>query len=274
MVSTSSLKVRVSFHNIVAGIFYPKISIYLNLCFTAMFKKTYSSFYNPITMLKTSIYFSLILVMLAGCNGQQKSATGPDNDTIKTSSKSEPETMKTILFFGNSLTAGYGLEPEESFPSLIQNKIDSLDLPYKVINAGLSGETSAGGKARIDWLLKQKIDVFVLELGANDGLRGIPVKETTENLQSIVDQVKAKYPDVKMVMTGMQVPPNMGDKYATEFSRIFKKIAAKNNMAFVPFLLNKVGGISELNQSDGIHPTAEGQIILAENVWEVLKDLL
>lgn len=182
--------------------------------------------------------------------------------------------MKTILFFGNSLTAGYGLEPEESFPALIQEKIDSLELPYKVINGGLSGETSAGGKARINWLLKQKVDVFILELGANDGLRGIAVTETSANLQSIVDQVKAKYPDVKMVMTGMQVPPSMGRQYATEFSQIFKAIADKNDMAYVPFLLSKVGGISELNQSDGIHPTAKGQIILAENVWEVLEDIL
>lgn len=182
--------------------------------------------------------------------------------------------MKTILFFGNSLTAGYGLEPEESFPALIQDKIDSLNLPYQVINAGLSGETSAGGKSRIEWLLKQPVDVFVLELGANDGLRGIPVTETRANLQSIVDQVKAKYPDVKMVMTGMQVPPNMGGLYAAQFSQIFKKIAEKNEMAYVPFLLDKVGGVVELNQSDGIHPTAEGQIILAENVWAVLEDIL
>lgn len=212
--------------------------------------------------------------MFAACSGEKKPSSKAANDTAKTSQKAQSEPMKTILFFGNSLTAGYGLEPEESFPALIQNKIDSLNLPYKTINAGLSGETSAGGKARIDWLLKQKVDVFVLELGANDGLRGIPVAETTANLQSIVDQVKAKYPDVKMVMTGMQVPPNMGGTYATEFGQIFRKIAEKNNMAFVPFLLTKVGGIAELNQSDGIHPTAKGQIILAENVWEVLEDIL
>lgn len=216
------------------------------------------------------LYFISILV-ISSCTSPQNNQ---ENVAVKKNVKAEKDTMKTILFFGNSLTAGYGLEPEESFPSLIQSKIDSLNLPYKVINAGLSGETTAGGKARISWLLKQKIDVFVLELGANDGLRGIPVTETSENLQSIVDQVKAKYPDVKMVMAGMEVPPNMGDKYSTDFREIFKKIAEKNNMILIPFLLDKVGGVENLNQSDGIHPTAEGQKILADNVWNVLKDKL
>jgi acyl-CoA thioesterase-1 len=166
------------------------------------------------------------------------------------------------------------VEPDEAFPALIGNKIDSLNLPYKVINAGLSGETTAAGKERINWLLKQKVDVFILELGANDGLRGIPLTETRKNLQSIIDQVKANYPDAKLVMTGMEVPPNMGSKYASEFRVIFTDLAKKNNMALVPFLLEKVGGVPELNQSDGIHPTPEGHKILAENVWVVLKDLL
>jgi acyl-CoA thioesterase-1 len=143
-----------------------------------------------------------------------------------------------------------------------------------VINAGLSGETSAAGKSRIDWLLKQKIDVFVLELGANDGLRGIAVAETTKNLQAIIDAVKAKYPEVKMVMAGMQVPPNMGSTYANDFKAIFPKLATANNMVLIPFLLDKVGGVPELNQPDGIHPTAEGDKILAENVWVKLKDIL
>jgi acyl-CoA thioesterase-1 len=224
-------------------------------------------------MLKLNLwlYFIAFLMISACTSPQNKQEEVP----VKKNVKAQKDTiMKTILFFGNSLTAGYGLEPEESFPSLIQLKIDSLNLPYKVINAGLSGETSAGGKARISWLLKQKIDVFVLELGANDGLRGIPVTETSENLQNIVDQVKTKYPDVKMVMAGMEVPPNMGDKYSADFREIFKKIAERNNMILIPFLLHKVGGVEDLNQSDGIHPTAEGQKILAENVWAVLKDKL
>jgi acyl-CoA thioesterase-1 len=147
-------------------------------------------------------------------------------------------------------------------------------MPYKVINGGLSGETSAGGKGRIDWLLKQRVDIFVLELGANDGLRGLPVSQTIKNLQDIIDRVKAKYPDAKLVIAGMQVPPNMGAKYASDFKNMFPDLAKKNQMALIPFLLDKVGGIPKLNQADGIHPTAEGDKILAENVWVVLKGLL
>ena len=184
------------------------------------------------------------------------------------------QAQKTILFFGNSLTAGYGLEPAAAFPALIQKKIDSLQLPYKVVNAGVSGETSSGGNNRIDWILKQPVDVFVLELGANDGLRGIPIGETRRNLQSIIDKVKNRYPQAKLVMAGMQLPPNMGQQYATEFRNVFTDLAKKNDMALIPFLLEGVGGEVKLNQDDGIHPTAEGHVIVAGNVWEVLKEVL
>lgn len=223
-------------------------------------------------MHKNIFCLAISLFILTSCGGNSNDKT----ETIKNDSQSTSHNAQTknILFFGNSLTAGLGVEPEEAFPALIGDKIDSLNLPYKVTNAGLSGETTAAGKARINWILKQKVDVFVLELGANDGLRGIPVSETEKNLQAIIDQVKIKYPDAKLVMTGMQVPPNMGSKYATDFSIIFKKIADKNNMALVPFLLENVGGVSKLNQGDGIHPTPEGHKILAENVWAVLKDVL
>ncbi len=212
--------------------------------------------------------------LLSACGNTQNTNSTTAGDTAMSTTPPTAESVKSILFFGNSLTAGYGLEPEQAFPALIQQKIDSLDLPYNVVNAGVSGETSAGGNSRIDWLLKQKIDVFVLELGANDGLRGIPVAETTRNLQKIIDQVKERYPDAKLVMAGMQVPPNMGGSYAREFGQIFGKLAAKNQMAYVPFLLENVAGIERLNQSDGVHPTAEGQRILAENVWDILKDIL
>jgi len=225
-------------------------------------------------MLNLKPYISIILCLIMASCGSTENTDKTNADTAATKVAGKPELMKTILFFGNSLTAGYGLEPEQAFPALIQNKIDSLDLSYKVINAGLSGETSAGGSSRINWLLKQQIDIFVLELGANDGLRGIPPTETEKNLQNIVDQVKAKYPEVKLVMAGMQVPPNMGGAYAAEFEQIFKKLAQKNNMTLVPFLLDKVGGVRELNQSDGVHPTAIGQKILALNVWEKLEEIL
>ncbi len=218
--------------------------------------------------------FVLALLLAACGNKQSKENNNQTLDSADQTTQSSDKKLKNILFFGTSLTAGYGLDPTEAYPALIQNRIDSLKMPYKVINGGLSGETSAAGKSRISWLLKQPIDVFVLELGANDGLRGLPVAQTTKNLQSIIDSVKIKYPDVKMVMAGMQVPPNMGAKYAADFKNIFPALAKKNNMALVPFLLDKVGGVPKLNQEDGIHPTAEGDKILAENVWVVLKDIL
>lgn len=199
---------------------------------------------------------------------QSRATVGRGNEQDSTTEK------ENILFFGTSLTAGLGLEQREAYPALIQKKIDSLDLPYQVVNGGLSGETSAAGKSRIDWLLKKPIKVFVLELGANDGLRGIPVAQTTANLQAIIEKVKDKYPDATLVLVGMQMPPNMGKRYAADFKSMFEKLAHKNKMVLVPFLLDGVGGVAQLNQSDGIHPTAEGQKILAENVWVKLKEVL
>jgi len=227
---------------------------------------------TKIKQIGCTILFAYALALSSCDNNKPGTETA---DTTKTSQQSAAQPKKNILFFGNSLTAGYGLDdPSEAFPGIILKKIDSLKLPYKVINAGLSGETTAGGKNRIDWLLKQKVDVFVLELGANDGLRGIPVTETSKNLQEIMDRVKAKYPDAKQVLVGMQVPPNMGATYSSKFRAVFEDLAAKNTVPFVPFLLEGVGGIRELNQADGIHPTAEGHKIVAENVWKVLKGIL
>lgn len=228
-------------------------------------------FKNTLKPIYINLFFLVLMILSESCNNESKSDKAFEQQQTTTASE-EP---KTILFFGNSLTAGYGLEdPEDAFPNVIQQKIDSLNLNFKVINAGLSGETTAGGKNRIDWLLKQKVDVFVLELGANDGLRGIPVSETSKNLQIIIDKVKAKYPNAKLVMLGMEVPPNLGTNYVTEFRVIFRKIAEKNNMALVPFMLKDVAGHTELNLKDGIHPTAKGYKIVASNVWEVLKTVL
>ncbi|WP_069659387.1 arylesterase [Arcticibacter eurypsychrophilus] len=226
-------------------------------------------------MKKLFFYLSLILIATS-CTNRNMDQKKAANEASNQNNTSEKRETKNILFFGNSLTAGYGLEDpsSESFPSLIQEKIDSLKLSYKAINAGLSGETTAGGKGRIGWLLRTHVDVFVLELGANDGLRGLPVTETIKNLQSIVDTVKAKYPDAKLVLLGMKVPPNMGGRYAADFNAVFKTIADKNNMLLVPFLLENVAGIPKLNLKDGIHPTAPGQKIVAENVWKELKNIL
>ncbi|MFO7672105.1 MAG: arylesterase [Lutibacter sp.] len=201
----------------------------------------------------------------------ENSANEIDSTAIKNQKTAD---KKVILFFGTSLTAGMGLDPNEAFPAVIQKKIDSLSLSYEVVNAGLSGETTAGGKNRINWVLNQKVDIFVLELGANDGLRGVPLTETKSNLQAIIDVVKEKNPDTKIVLVGMEIPPNMGEAYTSEFRSIFPDLAKINKLELVPFLLLDVGGVKELNQPDGIHPTAEGQKILANNVWKVLKPVL
>jgi acyl-CoA thioesterase I len=183
-------------------------------------------------------------------------------------------TPKSILFFGDSLTAGYGLTPEEAFPALIENQLNNSSKKVNVVNAGLSGETSAGGLSRIDWILKQPIDIFVLELGGNDGLRGLPLDQTRKNLQGIIDKVKSKYPNCKIVMAGMMVPPNMGKEYTEDFKKIYPELASKNKATLIPFLLDGVGGIEKLNQPDGIHPNAEGHQKIANNLTPVFTKLL
>ena len=181
---------------------------------------------------------------------------------------------KVILFYGDSLTAGYGLSPEEAFPALVEKKLNQDEKKVRVVNAGLSGETSAGGLTRLDWVIRQHIDVFVLELGANDGLRGLPLEQTQKNLQQIIDRVKAKFPNVKIVIAGMMVPPNMGPEYTTKFRKIFPDLAKKNNATLIPFLLQDVAGNERLNIEDGIHPNPEGHKIVAENVVKVIAPLI
>lgn len=183
---------------------------------------------------------------------------------------------RTIVFFGDSLTAGYGLaDPAtEAYPARIQEKIDQAGLAWRTVNAGLSGETTSGGLRRIDWILRQPVDIFVLALGGNDGLRGIDPAVSRRNLQQILDHVRTRNPKVKMVLAGMQVPPAMGADFSRDFGKIFSEVAEKNHAAFVPFLLEGVGGSTELNQADGIHPTARGHALVAENVWKVLRPLL
>ena len=231
-------------------------------------------------MNKPVLLNGLILLVMAlvscGNNNEQPAGAETDTATAKIDTTATASATKTIVFFGNSLTAGYGVEPNQAFPAVLQRRIDSVDLPYKVVNAGVSGETSSGGNARIDWVLQSMTqpDVFVLELGANDGLRGIPVAETKKNLQAIIDKVKARNPNVKIIVAGMMMPPNMGQQYTTEFRDIFPALAKTNNAALIPFLLQGVGGEVKLNQQDGIHPTPEGHEILANNVWEVLKGML
>ncbi len=225
-----------------------------------------------------NFFLIAILFALVSCGDKatttEKKTTTSLPKVTKTTPKPVANKKKTIVFFGNSLTAAYGLDPSQGFVGLIGERIDSLDLAYKVVNAGLSGETSAGGNSRIDWILRQKIDVFVLELGANDGLRGTPIAETYKNLGTILQKVKTKYPEVKILICAMEALPNMGEKFTKEFRGIFANLAKENEATLIPFFLANVGGIPELNQADGIHPTAKGHQLVTENIWAVLKEVI
>jgi acyl-CoA thioesterase I len=181
---------------------------------------------------------------------------------------------KIILFYGDSLTAGYGLSAEEAFPALVGKTLNAKGKSIKIINAGLSGETSAGGLSRLDWVLRQPVDIFILELGPNDGLRGLPLDQTEKNLQAIIDKVKIKYPKAKIVIAGMLVPPNMGEEYTSKFKRIYPALAKKNQASLIPFLLDGVAGHEDLNLPDGIHPNIEGHKMVADNVLKVVEPLL
>ncbi len=179
-----------------------------------------------------------------------------------------------VIFLGDSLTAGYGLEPQQAYPALLQQKIDQAGLDFEVVNAGISGDTTAGGLRRIDWALRGGADVLVVALGGNDGLRGVAPTQTEANLRGIVTRAKEKNPAISIILTGMQMPANLGAEFVKAFSSLFPRIAQQMNAALVPFLLEGVGGVAALNQPDRIHPTVEGQRRIAENVWPVLERTL
>lgn len=224
-------------------------------------------------LLKFCYFLSFTAFIACGESNKATNNSSQESQNISDSIVQKQD-KSSIVFFGNSLTAGLGVLPEESFPGVIAAKIDSLKLPYRIINAGLSGETTASGVNRLDWVLQEKPDIFILELGANDGLRGIPLEETRKNLEIMVEKVRTLNPEVKIIITGMQMPPNMGPEYTGTFKKIFPEIAKSQNILLVPFLLDGVGGIPELNQPDGIHPTPQGHKILAKNVWGILEPLL
>ncbi len=228
-----------------------------------------------------NFYVIISLLAILSCGSKQATDSNVENSgqqtdkTAQNNDKTGPKTnSKNIIFFGDSLTAGFGLDEEESFPSLISKKIDSLQVNYTVINAGLSGETSSGGKNRIEWILKQPTDIFILELGANDMLRGLDVEETRKNLSAILDIVRTKYPDAHLVIAGMQAAPNMGQEYTRKFNSIFPELAREYGATLIPFLLEDVAAVPELNLPDGKHPNIEGQKIVAHTVWKYLKNLL
>jgi acyl-CoA thioesterase-1 len=213
---------------------------------------------------------------LGACGGGRKeaspspSATPTPAPTAAASSDDRP----IVLFVGTSLTAGLGLDPEEAYPALVQKKIDAAGLRYRVVNAGVSGETSAGAQRRMGWLMRQPVAVLVLETGANDGLRGQDPDATRASIQSILDEARRQSPPPKLVLAAMEALPNYGDAYRRRFRAIYPELAKRNGATLLPFLLDGVAGDPRLNQTDGIHPTAEGHERVAENVWRVLRPLL
>jgi acyl-CoA thioesterase I len=190
-----------------------------------------------------------------------------------TASPSKTEDLPAIVAFGDSLTAGYGLSEEESYTTLLQQKLDEKNYRYRVINAGVSGDTSAGGVRRIDWALQSdNVKFLILELGGNDALRGQPVTVMKNNLAQIIERAQSR--GVTVILAGMEAPPNLGEEYTRAYRGVFRDLAKKYKLAFLPFVLEGVGGKAEFNQSDGIHPNAEGERIMTENVWKVLEPLL
>lgn len=224
--------------------------------------------------MKFQTLFTLLLLSTAFFACKNEPAKNTAQVAENTPADTPAPARKNIVFFGNSLTAAYQLSPEQGFVALIQEKIDSLGLPYTCVNAGLSGETTADGVNRLEWVLQQPVDIFVLELGGNDALRGLPVAESRKNLQSMLSQVKAKYPGCKLVVAGMLAPPNLGAAYTDAFRDMYPALAKSNGATLIPFLLEGVGGMPELNLPDGIHPNVAGQKIVAETVWKVIRPIL
>ena len=215
-----------------------------------------------------------LLSVLPACDG----AEGPE--ALRSPEREVPATdaddRGVVLFLGTSLTEGYGLQnaPEDAFPAKVQQRIDHSDLPFRVVNAGVGGDTSAGGLRRLEWLLRAPLQVLVLELGANDGLRGQDTDALRDNLLAIIRATRARYPDAEILLAGMQAPPNLGQRYSESFRAVFPEVALAGNVILIPFLLEGVGGIRELNQSDAIHPSVEGHEIIAGTVWASLEPVL
>jgi acyl-CoA thioesterase-1 len=229
--------------------------------------------------------FAAVLVALAmACGGvrderkpEASSASPPAAAADKAAPKDAARAVDdrpVVLFLGTSLTAGLGLDPSEAYPARIQERIDAAGLRYRVVNAGVSGETSAGARSRIDWLLRQPVAVLVLETGANDGLRGQDPAATRANIQAVLDAARRREPRPKLVLVAMEALPNYGEAYRRAFRSIYPELAEANGATLVPFLLDGVAGVPALNQPDGIHPTAEGHERVADNVWKALRPLL
>jgi acyl-CoA thioesterase-1 len=224
---------------------------------------------------RASVARTLLLVLsCSACGSEPRARSGDSSAASAASAAPATSAAPAIVFLGTSLTAGYGLSEDQAYPALIQQKLDSAGHPFRVVNAGVRGETSAGGRRRLDWLLRQPVAALVLELGANDGLRGQDIDSMRANLRAIIERTRAAHPDAAILIAGMESPPNMGDAYTTQFRAVFPDLARETGAVLIPFLLEGVAGERELNQTDGIHPTAEGQRIVAATVWRYLKPAL
>ena len=242
-------------------------------------------------MRRTLMRYELLLVVL-GCMGfggcaRGNSSTPADSanaqasrphDSARASAEkngsAKRDDRRTLLFVGTSLTAGYGLDPDSAYPQQIQRMIDSAGFRYTVVNAGVSGETSSALIRRLDWLLRQPLGVVVIETGANDGLRGIPIETMRANIQQIIERVRRARPGAQVVLVQMEAPPNLGAQYTRQFREVFRDVAKRNDAVLLPFLLQDVAGNRDLNQADGIHPNNDGERIVARNVWKGLRPLL
>ena len=233
-------------------------------------------------MLQSGVY-CLVLLLVAGCarRGEKAASKVGREDTSALASPltgaapaSSSSSRRQLLFIGTSLTAGLGLEPDSAYPQLVQQKIDAASLPFEVTNAGVSGETTSGLEARLDWLLRGNFDVVVLESGANDGLRGIPVDGMRRNLVEIISRIRREHPNARVVLVQMEAPPNMGRQYTVAFHEAFPSVAKETGVTLLPFLLDGVAGKPGLNQGDGMHPNQRGEHIVADNVWRSLEPLL
>lgn len=225
---------------------------------------------------RTALYRILLLSVLvtASCASEERENSEVSGRSPVTAETATEAPRPRILVLGNSITAGYGLAPEQAFPALLQERVDAAGYGYEVVNAGLSGETTAGGRRRIEWLLRQDADILIIELGGNDGLRGTDPASMRENLLAIIETARASNADMEIILGGMRMPMNMGGPYRQEFESVYPDVAAEADVVFIKHILEGVGGVPRLNQPDGIHPTAEGQEIIAETVWEALEPLL
>jgi acyl-CoA thioesterase I len=226
------------------------------------------------TRLRTVLLASFVCLPLAiaACADRDSAPVEPRTQPAAAPEAPRPAVRPRIVFLGDSLTAGYGLAKDQSVPSLIQARLDKSGFEYDVVNAGVSGDTSAGGLSRLEWSLEGDVNLLVIELGANDGLRGLPVAAMKQNLSAIVERAKQR--GITVVLTGMEAPPNYGAAYTAEFRRAFKEVADQHSVAFVPFYLEGVAGIPSLNIADGIHPNPEGARIVEQTVWRAIEPLL